>query len=103
MEIIMNEKELIKKLNSVGKEKFITYYHLFEDYYNGKISRYDCIEKLVSDGASNESGAAIRCGNAKLIFDANMEKLALEIIVNSNRLSYVTSNKAKEILEKDNF
>jgi hypothetical protein len=76
----------VNKLNSVGKAVFVEHFHVFEAFAHGRIARHDCIEHLVSQGVSNQSGAAIRCGNAVLIFRAKMERKALQIIFASDRL-----------------
>ncbi len=94
----MNEEELIRKLNSVGKTIFVEYFSIFQEYATGQMSREDCIETLVSNDVSNESGASIRCGNAKQIFNANMENTALTIISESKRLPYDTVSRAAELI-----
>ena len=71
--INMNEKQLIRKLNSVGKKAFVENYRIFGSYATGRISRESAIEILVGSEVSNEAGAAIRVGNAKLIFDAQKQ------------------------------
>jgi hypothetical protein len=95
----MKSDELIRKLNSVGKAIFVGYFSTFQSYYNGLMSREDCIELLVSDQVSNENGAAIRCGNAKLIFKAKMEYQALDIITKSKRLNPNVINHAQELMK----
>ena len=94
----MNREELIRKLNSVGKAAFIEYYSTFKAHGQGRLSREDCIECIVADGVSNDSGAAIRCSNAKLIFQANKQCDALKIICDSNRLSSGVINIANRLL-----
>lgn len=58
------------------------------------------MELLVSDKVSNESGAAIRCSNAILIFKAKMECEALRIVSKSNRLPSNIIVKAKELIKE---
>lgn len=82
----MDDVELEKKLKSVGKAAFVNYYSLFENFASKKITRADAIEKLVSEHVSNEAGAAIRVGNAKLIFEHGRQRDALELIFQSNRI-----------------
>lgn len=95
----MREEELIRKLNSVGKRAFVEYYELYKEYAEGRVSRENCIEKQVVDGLSNESGASIRCGNAKQIFSANMQCEALEIITGSDRLPSELIDKAINLIQ----
>jgi len=96
----MNNEDIIRKLNSVGKEKFTTYYDLFKQYADSKISKENAIQILVTDGVSNHNGASIRLGNAKLIFENNKQNDALKIIYNS-RIPNDIRKSAKNIL-KDN-
>ncbi len=95
----MNNEELKRKLNSVGRAAFVEYFELFESYSNGKIQKDKCIEELVKNGVSNESGAAIRCSNAILIFKAKKEKEALQMVLESKRLPFNVMKKAVEILK----
>lgn len=98
----MNEEELIRKLNSVGRKQFINYFEVFQSYAKGRISKEDCIDRLVTDGISNENGAAIRCGNAKLIFEANRECRAIGMICDNwkqTKLSQDVIDKAMALLQ----
>lgn len=95
---IVNENELVRKLNSVGKSIFVEYFLIFKEYSSGKLSKEECIELLVSSKVSNDAGAAIRCGNAKLIFESQGECDALNIIIKSSRLSSIIVNKAKQLI-----
>ncbi len=95
----MNERQLIRKLNSVGKKAFIENYEIFESYATGRISRDSAIDILVSSGVSNEAGAAIRVGNAKHIFNAKKQIAALNIICDSRRISRFTQAQAKSLLQ----
>ncbi len=94
----MNENELVRKLNSVGKKAFIMCFDLYLDYAEGKISKMSCVSQQVAIGLSNERGAAIRCGNAKAIFQGQMVREALEIISSSTRIPMETVNGARELL-----
>lgn len=96
----MDEQELIRKLNSVGKKIFVEYFFTFQSFANRQLSRENCIELLVSNQVSNENGAAIRCGNAILIFQAKMECRALEIVIESARLPYNTVDTAQKIIDE---
>ena len=98
----MNEQELIRKLNSVGKAIFVECFYLFKSYADGQISKEDCINQLVEKKVSNKNGAAIRCSNAKPIFNFKKEVSALEIIIQSKRLSPGFIKKAR-ILFDENF
>jgi len=75
----MNEDYLRRKLYSVGHGKFVEYFDVFKNYSKGRINKITAIDKLVKGGAGNSNGSAIRCGNAKIIFDNGWEDRALEI------------------------
>ena len=96
----MDRSELVRKLNSVGKKAFVEHYELFEDYAHGSESRDHVIEELVRLGKSNDAGAAIRTGNAKLIFEAQQELAALGLIVESKRLPQATKDAAARLLRE---
>ena len=81
----MNKEQLTRKLNSVGREVFVQYFDLFKDHAGGRITKEEAIERLVADKISNENGADIRCSNAKLIFEANMECRAVGMICDNWR------------------
>jgi hypothetical protein len=82
----MNEQELVRKLNSVGKAAFVLFFNTFKQCANEQVSRESCIDLLVTKKVSNSAGAAIRVGNAQQIFRAGREREALEIISDSRRL-----------------
>lgn len=96
----MEKERLIRKLNSVGKEMFVRYYHLFEDYSNNRITKDAAIRTLVDEGVSNEAGASMRLGNAKAIFSAQGTCEAL-IIIQSARVSDKVIDAAKKISVKE--
>ncbi len=83
----MDDTELDKKLKSVGKAAFVSNYELFQNFTSGRISRADAIETLVNKNVSNKASAAIRVGNAKLIFENGRELDALDLILESNQVS----------------
>lgn len=93
----MNSDELTRKLNSVGKQAFVDHYDLFERYAFGLLSRDQVVDELVRLGISNEAGASIRIGNAKLIFEARKEMDAIELILNSERIPLSTHEAARKL------
>ena len=94
----MKTEELIRKLNSVGKQIFVKEFDLFQRYAARKISRNQAIGELVTRKVSNESGAGIRVGNAKLIFEAEKEMEALSIVIESKRLPVSVIEEARVLL-----
>ncbi len=95
----MNSEQLVRKLNSVGKMAFVENYETFRRFAEGNITRESAIEILVSAGVSNESGAAIRLGNAYQIFSVNKQKEALEMVCESRRIPGRSVAEAERILQ----
>ncbi len=97
----MERKRLIRKLNSVGKEAFVSHYYLFKDYVNNKISKDSAIKELVDESRSNEAGASIRLGNARSIFTEMSNCEALMMVQESKRLSQSIVETANKIYRND--
>ena len=96
----MTQDELRGKLKSVGKERFVEYFDLFEDHANGRRSREDCVEILVRDKVSkNKNGADWRIGSAKLIFAAGAAYEALKVISES-RVNATVVQRAKALMAR---
>ena len=95
----MNDDELTRKLNSIGKQIFVKHFALFEQYGLGRITRAQAIDELVKLGVSNKAGAGIRAGNAKLIFEANRAQDALSIIIESNRIPLPVLAEARRLIQ----
>ena len=96
----MKDEELIRKLNSVGKQAFVEHFDLFQNYAYGRLSRDQAREELICLGVSNDSGAAIRVGNAKLIFEANREMDALLLILDSKRIPTSVLAMARKLMQR---
>lgn len=90
---------LDRKLRSIGKKVFVEQYTLLKDYANGLLEHDYCQQHLIDSNVSNAAGSNIRLGNAKYIFQNNLQEEALKNIVNSTKLSESTVNKAKLLLE----
>lgn len=93
----MRFDELVRKLNSVGKQAFVENFSVFQHYAANRIGRDQAMAALVERELSNPAGAAIRVGNATRIFEAGKEREALAIIQNSSRLSSSVRRKAQEL------
>ena len=89
---------LVRKLNSVGKQAFVEHFEIFRKYASGLISREDAIETLVNLGVSNGAGAAIRVGNAKIIFDAGLVLEALNLVLQAKRTPLSVPAAARRII-----
>ena len=90
--------DLKRKLNSVGKQAFVENFEIFKKYASGRTTKEDAIEKLVNLGVSNEAGAAIRVGNAKLIFDAGKALEALNLVLEDKRTPLSVAVEARRIM-----
>ena len=86
--------DLIRVLNSVGKSTFVKYYYNFKN-----LSRDECVSMFEEDYTDKAKSA--RTGHAQRIFRENRHMEALEIILKSDRVDYITRSKAKEILAKE--
>jgi hypothetical protein len=96
----MKNEDLVRRLNSVGKAAFVEHYSLFKSFADGEISRQRCIDTLVAKGTSNPEGAAIRVGNAALIFRASKEQEALSLIAASNKVPSHVVRAARDLTLK---
>ena len=90
----MDDKQLDRSLRSIGKECFVKYYELFKD---PKWTKEDLIEHLLAVEGYTESGCITRISQSRRIFNAHREFDALDIIINSNRLSQDIINKARQL------
>ena len=97
---MMDTQKLTRRLNSIGKAAFIKHFFDFKAYASGQILKEACIDRIILAKTSNWDGASIRCSNAKLIFEANMQNKALEIVVNAKRVPNDIIQKAKNLLGK---
>ena len=86
--------DLIRVLNSVGKSTFVKYYYNFKN-----LSRDECVPMFEED--YTDKAKSTRTGHAQRIFRDNRHMDALEIILKSDRVDYITRSKAKEILAKE--
>jgi hypothetical protein len=89
----MDDAQLERSLQGIGKKCLVNHYELFRDK-----SRTDAsfvIDFLVKSGVSNEAGARIRVSFAKGIFNARREADALNIIAKSAGVTLETRDKAR--------
>jgi hypothetical protein len=93
----MEDKTLIRCLNTVGKTAFVSHFELFQRYAIGQITKENAVERLVNSELGNEDGSLMRLGNAKRIFVNQAEEQALSIILESNRLDDSVLQKAKRL------
>ena len=93
-------EDVNRMLNSVGKKVFVDYYYEFKDL---KMDKDVLAQKLLDENpnARKLSGQFVRINFARKIFSNNLQKEALNIIINSNRLDEDTIKKTMEIREAE--
>jgi hypothetical protein len=91
--------DLTRTLNSIGKEIFVRHYYDFKSIKD----KFKLAEKLLNENqrASTIGGQLTRINCANKIFENGKEIEALEIIVNSNRMTDDIKQIAKKIIEKE--
>jgi len=92
-----NTEKTLRQLNSVGKEVFVRYFHLFRKCALCEISNAEAIALLVQYNISNLAGATIRVGNANKIFDEKTEDKALDLVLKSSRLPHEVIEGARRL------
>lgn len=90
----MNSTQMQRKLQSIGKECFVTYFDQFADMRNTDAS---LVNTLMHDRNYTENGSRIRVSCARSIIRAGMTKAALNEVLMSNRLDHRTRRTAAEI------
>lgn len=91
----MNDQQLNRYLQSVGKGCFVKYLELFE---NERYSNEDLIEKLMAEEGYTEKGSRTRVVGSRRIIEAGRRSDALEMIAESKRLDPKVVEKAKQLL-----
>jgi len=93
------EEEFIdsdRLLNSIGKECFIKYY---EEFSNSTLDSDDLTELLMMNENCTHSSARTKVSCARRILNNYLAFDALNIIIDSKRLSQETISKAKKLLD----
>lgn len=93
----MNQDLLKKRLRSIGKNIFVRY---FDEFKNTNVDREELAKKLLNENpkASSIDAQKTRISNARKIFELRMEREALEIIINSDKVERNVVERAKKIL-----
>ncbi|MEN6325139.1 MAG: hypothetical protein ABFD18_02865 [Syntrophomonas sp.] len=86
--------DLIRTLNSIGKSTFVKYYYNFKNQ-----SRDACIIAFTEN--YTDKAKSTRTGHAQRIFREGMQKDALQLVINSNRVDDDTIARAHEILKSE--
>lgn len=86
--------DLARTLNSIGKSTFVKYYYNFKNYPTEK-----CINSF--EESYTDKAKTTRTGHAKRIFREGMQKEALRIIINSEKVDKETISRAFEIFNSE--
>ncbi|MBI9050773.1 MAG: hypothetical protein JEZ00_15230 [Anaerolineaceae bacterium] len=95
--VVMDEKQLIKAIQSIGKGCFVKYYDYFKDR---SLSDINIIELMMQKEGYEESGCKIRVYYSRKIINSGYGPKILSEIAQSTKLDYATITKAKELLKK---
>lgn len=93
----MNDKQLVRNLQSVGKRCFVSYFALFASTENNSA---DIVEILKSENSFTEKSCKSRTSHARSIVRAGLGKKALQIVAIS-RVSEETRAKITELLNSN--
>ena len=94
LEEFMNDDQLVRSLQSIGKACFVEYFEMFA---NSSISNEDLIDILMKKENYMESGAKTRVSQSRRIINSGRAKDALKIVSSSNKIPYPISTKAREL------
>ena len=99
---VLNEKQLARNIQSVGKSCFVKYFNLFA---SESINRIDIIEILKNENTYSEKSCISRTGHAKSIINAGLGVKALQSVVDSDsrRISEETRIKAQKLIHAMRF
>lgn len=93
----MEEKRLVRCLNSVGKECFVKYFEIFSDFNMLNQEIADIIEE---ENGYTRKACNSRTGHARMIIREGGAKDALDLILSSNRLNSEVVNRAENLLRE---
>ncbi|MEW9053952.1 MAG: hypothetical protein AB2392_22555 [Neobacillus sp.] len=89
----MNTEKLENALKSIGKKSFVEEYEVYSKHNMSSKLKINLLSEKYS-----KNGATIRVSFAEEIIKNKKQKEALEIIINSPRITYEVKEKAKTIL-----
>jgi hypothetical protein len=93
----MNDSQLERSIQSIGKECFVKYYN---DFANNRLSNEDLIELLARKEGYKESGCKTRISQSRRIIHSGRAKDVLHDITKSSRLSEKVVARAKALLNQ---
>lgn len=81
----MDNTQLAKCLNSVGKQAFVRCFWPLRAVALGRLSRTACAQTILNQGYGTKlNGALIRISFAKAIFEAGRERDAIDLVTTSD-------------------
>jgi hypothetical protein len=92
----MDDKQLVRSLNSIGKACFVKHHELFRD--KSRTDPLSVVQFLMRYEKYEEAGATIRVSCARAIFNAGRQSEALSIIAKSGRIPWQSADKARRLL-----
>ncbi len=95
----MDDAELLRKLNSVGKASFVEDFEIHKRFAAGLISREEGKAQIMEAHGHTEAGANMRLGSAWLIFKAGREQDALRLVVEAKRVKASAVIAARALLD----
>jgi protease II len=91
----MEEKRLVRYLNSVGKKCFVKYYEMFSD---SNLSNQEIVDIIETENSYTRKACNSRTSHARMILREGGAKDALELIASSDRLSSEVITQAKNFI-----
>ena len=93
----MNDEQLQRSLQSIGKACFVKYLDTFS---NSQISNEDLIDYLIAQESYKESGARTRVTQARRIIREGRTADALHMVMSSLRIDDQTRDLARTMIGK---
>ena len=90
----MKDVEVYAKLRSMGMTCFVKYYH---DFANVSLSRHDLTQILIRSEGYTPDACATRISNARTIIGAGAAKVALELIIQADKVPKHIRDEAKKL------
>lgn len=93
----MKDVQVYAKLRSMGMTCFVKYYH---DFANESLSRHDLTQMLIKKEGYTPDACATRISNARTIIGAGDARVALELIVQADKVPKHIRDEASKLCSK---
>lgn len=90
----MKDVQVYAKLRSMGMTCFVKYYH---DFANKSLSRHDLTQMLIRREGYTPDACATRISNARTIMRAGDAKMALEMIIQADKVPKHIRDEARKL------